>query len=179
MYQFSKNTHLTIIGVFAVIFIVIYLYYTITDVRKLQLEVSRLSKEVKDLENKVQSSSGSSCPIMHSPVFIQQQPNVEVGEDDEEVDDESVGTEEIQHLLDQETEDDTDVQETKPVSDESVGVVGVQQDTSDNIEADSQAKTEDVNVEVGEDIILETAKSKETSIKKKTIQKQPKKKAVV
>lgn len=50
MFKLSKGTHFTIIGTFAVVFIVIYLYYTITDVRRLQLEVSMLSKKVASLQ---------------------------------------------------------------------------------------------------------------------------------
>ena len=52
MFKLDKNTHMMILFTFALVFVVIYLYYTITDVRKMQRDIARLSSEVSVLANK-------------------------------------------------------------------------------------------------------------------------------
>lgn len=52
MFKLDKNTHMMILFTFALVFIVIYLYYTITDVRKMQRDIARLTSEVSALTNK-------------------------------------------------------------------------------------------------------------------------------
>jgi hypothetical protein len=50
MFKLDKNTHMMVLFTFSLIFIVVYLYYTITDVRKMQKEVKRLSDELLKLQ---------------------------------------------------------------------------------------------------------------------------------
>lgn len=65
MFKIDKNTHLMILFTFALIFLVVYLYYTIVDVRKIQREVKSLADEVATIKGRVsncQKPSGTSCP---------------------------------------------------------------------------------------------------------------------
>lgn len=122
MLKLSKHTHLTIIGTFAVVFIVVYLYYTITDLRKVQADVARLTKQIASLES---SLSSSSCPAPQQPPSASQAkalsssapaapsssvPKVPVAVKEMVMDDdESVATEDIKKLLDDASvEDDED-----------------------------------------------------------------------
>jgi hypothetical protein len=52
--RFNKFTHLSLLVVFAIIFIVIYLYYTILDVKKIHQEVSKLSRDMEFLNGSLQ-----------------------------------------------------------------------------------------------------------------------------
>lgn len=56
MFKLDKKTHLIILFTFAMVFVVVYLYYTIQDLRKAQVELKRLQDElavVKNLSNTV------------------------------------------------------------------------------------------------------------------------------
>jgi len=117
MFKFNKGTHLTILATFAIVFIVIYLYFTITDLRKIQAEVAKLKTKVAALEQK--PSEPASCPFAQVPETVK--PVVAavavtatttataVAEDNE-----SVLTEDIKKLLD--TEDNDDDSEQTPVA---------------------------------------------------------------
>ena len=114
MIKFNKSTHLTIIATFAIVFIVIYLYFTITDLRKLQGEVTRLRQKVATLEENAGSAS-QSCPLKPpveqqpppakkaetttsaAPMVIPLSPVIKEEDDD---DDSSVLTEDIKKMLD-------------------------------------------------------------------------------
>jgi hypothetical protein len=106
MFKAGKSTHLTILATFALVFIVVYLYYTITDLRKLQIEVSKLSKTVQTL---AQSPSccpmpGGACPIgagVGGPIPTMTFDPMPAPEDDD-----SVATEEIKNILDRQESDD-------------------------------------------------------------------------
>lgn len=52
--RFNKFTHLSLLVVFAIIFIVIYLYYTISDVKKIHQEVSKLTRDMEFLNGSLQ-----------------------------------------------------------------------------------------------------------------------------
>lgn len=49
--KISSSTHLTILVTFALIFVVIYLYYTITDVRKMSVELKKVTQDVQTLSS--------------------------------------------------------------------------------------------------------------------------------
>lgn len=55
MAKLNKTTHLMILFTFAIVFIVIYLYYTIGDVKKMNSEVRRLVSDVSKLNQDVQN----------------------------------------------------------------------------------------------------------------------------
>ena len=120
MIKFNKSTHLTIIATFAIVFIVIYLYFTITDLRKLQGEVARLRQKIATLEENADSAS-QSCPL--KPPSEQQPPPAKKAEtntssasmviplspvikEEDDDDDSSVLTEDIKKMLDAD-EDET------------------------------------------------------------------------
>lgn len=50
MFKIDKSTHMLILFTFALVFVVVYLYYTITDLRKMQKEVKRLTDELAALK---------------------------------------------------------------------------------------------------------------------------------
>lgn len=72
MFKIDKTTHLAILFTFALAFIVIYLYYTISDVRKVQLELKKTQDEMVGLQKLISTISGgatgATCPI--TPVTI-------------------------------------------------------------------------------------------------------------
>ena len=51
--KFNKLTHLSIIVVLAIVFIVVYLYYTISDVKKIHSEVSKLSLDITKMNSSI------------------------------------------------------------------------------------------------------------------------------
>ena len=53
MLKLDKNTHLMIIVTFSLIFIVVYLYYTITDVRNMQKTIKKLTDDLVIVSQKV------------------------------------------------------------------------------------------------------------------------------
>lgn len=57
--RFNKFTHLSLLVVFAIIFIVIYLYYTISDVKKIHQEVSKLTRDMEFLNGSLQQMTAA------------------------------------------------------------------------------------------------------------------------
>lgn len=55
MIKLNKTTHLMILFTFAVVFVVVYLYYTINDVKKLNAEVKKLSADVVKMNQDMQN----------------------------------------------------------------------------------------------------------------------------
>lgn len=53
MIKLNKTTHLMILFTFAVIFVVVYLYYTINDVKRINNEMKRLTTDVSKLNQDV------------------------------------------------------------------------------------------------------------------------------
>lgn len=51
--KFNKFTHLSIIVVLAIVFIVVYLYYTISDVKKIHSEVSKLTQDITKMNTSI------------------------------------------------------------------------------------------------------------------------------
>ena len=77
MAKLNKTTHLMILFTFAIVFVVIYLYYTIGDVRKMSGEVKRLTADVSRLNQDVQnilSSIKIGVPTSSNAALVQQKP---------------------------------------------------------------------------------------------------------
>lgn len=55
MAKLNKTTHLMILFTFAIVFVVIYLYYTISDVKKMNSDVKKLVLDVAKLNQDVQN----------------------------------------------------------------------------------------------------------------------------
>lgn len=51
--KINRSTHFMILVLFAIAFVVIYLYYTIKDVKKIHVEVARLSNDVLQLTQSI------------------------------------------------------------------------------------------------------------------------------
>lgn len=61
--KINTTTHLTILFTFAIIFVVIYLYYTIIDVRKISLDVKKLSQDIAKLNNELTEIKKTSADV--------------------------------------------------------------------------------------------------------------------
>lgn len=133
MFKLNKATHMLILMTFTIVFIVVYMYYMIRDVKKIYADVKKQGQEVVALQSQVQelknavanvSNSLVPHPIMHEAVFMspmafpQQQaapvPEVDVQEEDAE----SVATEDIKKLV-----EDGDAPEEEVVADVPVPAV--------------------------------------------------------
>lgn len=128
MLKIDKTTHMMILFTFGLVFVSIYLYYTIVDVRRVQTEMKRLlednearkaatAKEIEALSNAVMQLSVKTpeqkpcvppvCEIKKERVQI-----VEVipVEKTIEKDDDSVITEDIRKSLECDSDEDVDVE---------------------------------------------------------------------
>ena len=61
--KINTSTHLTILFTFAIIFVVIYLYYTIMDVRKISLDIKKLSQDITKLNNELTEIKKTSVDV--------------------------------------------------------------------------------------------------------------------
>jgi len=61
--KINTSTHLTILFTFAIIFVVIYLYYTIIDVRKISLDIKKLSQDITKLNNELTEMKKTSVDV--------------------------------------------------------------------------------------------------------------------
>ena len=116
MFKLDKNTHMMVLFTFSLIFIVVYLYYTITDVRKMQKEVKRLSDELLKLQKEppvqikpvtAPTPAPATAPINPVPIVeckqVEPSADINIHEDDG-----SVFTDEIRETLEC-TDDDEDI----------------------------------------------------------------------
>jgi hypothetical protein len=122
MFKIDKHTHLIILFTFALVFVVIYLYFTITDVRKMQRDITKLAADVAALQPQQQQQPkvAGGSPTLPVPTVVQVQHakvpqpeiiqvpaqvveeeiiTVEDEDDDYEEDVESVVTEDIKAVL--------------------------------------------------------------------------------
>lgn len=121
--KFNKLTHLSIIVVLAIVFIVVYLYYTISDVKKIHNEVSKLTADISKMNASISNITNTltamlapqpaSCAIGSSVGVCSVQPksqhpsDVQHGGDDES----SVNAQELQAII--ETIEDEEQAETQ------------------------------------------------------------------
>lgn len=68
--KFTKMTHLSIIVVLAIMFIVVYLYYTISDVKKIHNEVSKLSQDIEKMNHSIASITSTIMPLLTGPAPV-------------------------------------------------------------------------------------------------------------
>jgi hypothetical protein len=124
MLKLNKSIHFNILCIFAIVFVCVYLYYTITDVKKIAVEVKKhgqdipnivtslatITKELGELKKKAAACSvGGVCQV--KPVITAQEVVEQEEPESEPDDDDSVATEDVKHLLsdipDDEGNDDT------------------------------------------------------------------------
>ena len=123
MLKIDKTTHMMILFTFGLVFVSVYLYYTIIDVRRVQTEMKKLveenevrkaatSKEIEALSNAImqlsvkapQTKAASEvCEVKHDRVQVVEMIPVEKTLDK---DDDSVITDDIRKSLDCDTDDD-------------------------------------------------------------------------
>jgi hypothetical protein len=113
MLKITKSTHLIILSVLSMIFVMIYLYYMIQDIKKMDTEIKRISGETvkitQDIQNLVTTIS-----TFNKDLASLKKPNVQCiitpgtngqcsqggqGGQCDQSDIESVGTEDIQKIL--------------------------------------------------------------------------------
>lgn len=135
MFKLNKATHMLILMTFTIVFVVVYLYYMIRDVKKIYTEVKThstdianlksLASEVQELKSLVAGITASPHPAITEAMFLQQfvpvpppapkQPEVVVSEKEEVEDDiESVTTEDIKKLVEDDEEAKEQAQEPQP-----------------------------------------------------------------
>lgn len=59
MIKFNKSTHLMILFTFAIIFVVLYLYYTINDVKRMSNELKKITSDVQKINLDIQGLNGA------------------------------------------------------------------------------------------------------------------------
>ena len=70
--KFNKLTHISIITLFAIIFIVVYLYYTISDVKRIHKEVNKLSIDIQKIDASIASMKASIVSVLNVPSILPQ-----------------------------------------------------------------------------------------------------------
>lgn len=141
-------THLSIFVVLSIVFIVVYLYYTISDVKKVHAEVKKITQDVEALNKSITNITGSLMPLLAAPAPSQPQytpsdvgvvaakpiasvveafaqPSVQQATKEDTVDDiSSADSEEIQTMMET-IDDEDDIKEgqnvSSPVVDNTVG----------------------------------------------------------
>jgi hypothetical protein len=132
--KLPKLNHMSILILFAIAFIVIYLYYTISDVKKIHLEVKKMSQDIDKLSLSIANITTSILPMLQvqppsaAPVPTQQQPTPQ------EQDDESVASQELNQIMESIEDEDT-LQETKyDISQEAPAPPSDNQEVKDELE---------------------------------------------
>lgn len=76
MFKIDKTTHVLILLTFSTIFVSIYMYYTIYDVKQLSKKVTSLSTEVLNLKVKVDMNDSNSKRVSEQPPATKSIPEV-------------------------------------------------------------------------------------------------------
>lgn len=63
MFKIDKKTHLIILFTFAMVFVVVYLYYTIQDLRKTQVELKRVQDELATVKSLTSAVSNMKADV--------------------------------------------------------------------------------------------------------------------
>lgn len=76
MIKFNKSTHLMILFTFAIIFVVLYLYYTINDVKRMSNELKKITSDVQKINLDIQGLNGAlnNLNLATNNLIIQKQP---------------------------------------------------------------------------------------------------------
>ena len=176
MLKLNKSIHFNILCIFAIVFVCVYLYYTITDVKKIAVEVKKhgqdianiitslatITKELGDLKKKAAACSvGGVCQI--KPVITAQEVLETVEE--EEQDDDSVNTDEVKNLLSDIPDDEgtPDVaqdileEESSTKNYKSMSVEELKQEKYDDLK--EYCKTNGINAKGTKDVLIQRIKT--------------------
>ncbi len=161
MMKFAKLNHMSIITLFAIAFIVVYLYYTISDVKKIHSEVKRMSQDIDKLNQSITNITTTILPMLTFPSATPQQvpevvnspkpSNVHVQRplspskinEDEDEDVVSVGSHELTKIMETIDVDDGDVEDIDDITKYNI-------DTSDTIVVKEEIPESFTNDEVAE-----------------------------
>jgi hypothetical protein len=128
--KIDKSTHMLILGAFVLVFVIIYLYIAITDIKRLKIEVQVLQKDLTTLLDSTKCilpkqegvAVQAQCEFLPLPVLTPVQsmnqkvetptPILDEEEDDEE---ESIDADEIKMMI---NEDDDDEEEEEIVEED-------------------------------------------------------------
>lgn len=142
--RFNKFTHLSLLVVFAIIFIVIYLYYTISDVKKIHQEVSKLTRDMEFLNGSLQQMTTAlltntipmSTPSV-PPAKLETEPVVNLDttalapeqvqeSNDEDDEDDEVASQELQQIMESiEDEEEQEVNSSSPTPNVDINSIDV------------------------------------------------------
>lgn len=179
MLKLNKSIHFNILCIFAIVFVCVYLYYTITDVKKIAVEVKKhgqditniitslatITKELGDLKKKAASCSvGGVCKV--NPVVTAQE-IVETAVEEEVVveDNDSVNTDEVKNLL-SDIPDDEDIpdvshdvleESTTKKDYKSLSVEELKQEKYDDLK--DYCKTNGINAKGTKDVLIQRIKA--------------------
>lgn len=178
MMKLDKNTHILILLVFVLSFVVVYLYFTINDVRKLQREHKKLADDLVSLQQQIVMSQQQLPQVMayipplpteqdFAPVPAKVTQKVKVKEslseeEDEDEDNESVNTEEIRNTLDntdggENVLDDEDEEVEQDKNNQTVQVIRYTQDellTLKNDELKELCKKHQIPVKGSKEVLI-------------------------
>ena len=133
MFKLNKTTHMMILMTFTIVFVVVYIYYVIRDVKKIHGDVKKQSVEITGLASEIQEIKSVVSGMLASPPPLQMMPMpvpvpmptpapvkvpvavavavaVEKDEDEEE-DVASVATDDIKKLVEDEEEPEAEAGE--------------------------------------------------------------------
>jgi outer membrane murein-binding lipoprotein Lpp len=192
MIKLNKTTHLMILFTFAVVFVVVYLYYTINDVKRLNTEVKKLSTDVaklsQDLTNIVSTMSNFNKDVMDmkagnvNNLLVKQQPqqtapasapqpvpapakqSIVDDIDSEDDDDSSVTTEELKKIIVENDDDTTSEKDDVTAEDEAPQSVLAPEPESQQQQSASTVNVDDLK-KMKYDDLKELCKSKGVSTK--------------
>ena len=115
MLKINKSVHFTILTVFAIVFVCVYLYYTINDVKKIAVEVKKHGQDIANIVTSLGAITKELTEIKKQKVTCTiPQPSVpevqatEVQTSAPVEDNESVQTDDVKNLLSDIPDDDDD-----------------------------------------------------------------------
>lgn len=165
MIKFNKSTHLMILFSFTIIFVALYLYYTINDVKRMSNELKKINTDIQKLNMDIQGLNGSlnnlnlatnnliiqkESPAVVKPINQKQSPSVEVNNLDDEDDDDatSVNTEDLKNIINENDDvEEEDVSKSEPEKKKDVLPVNDDDESDDNDDNDD-LEEEDINTPV-------------------------------
>jgi len=132
--KINSSTHMTILVTFALVFVVIYLYYTITDVRKMSVELKKASQDIQTLSTSVAKLSNDVVEIQKMGLDVNKMFNMN-----------DMLTQELNGLISQQ------LTQSQPVCKESVCVTQVEQTAIEADDDDESVDTADIKKILNDD----------------------------
>jgi hypothetical protein len=122
--KFNKLPHISIITLLAIVFVVVYLYYTISDVKRIHNEMNKLSTDIHNMDASIANMKTSIVSLLNTPSSTSALPiasvcvgasctlpatnnNLQNIVDDCDGESGSVNSEELQNIIETIEEDDT------------------------------------------------------------------------